>query len=73
MSDQRDILSELQQINQKLDILIELNREILKDCNRMDTHIDFVNNVYDGLKYPLDFIKNKINYLSGASKPLTSE
>jgi hypothetical protein len=47
------------------DILILLERDIKPNCNKMSSHIDFVDNVYDTVKSPLNFICNKVNLLSG--------
>jgi hypothetical protein len=52
-------------INKKLDIIIEiLNKDLKKNCKKMGEHIDFVENVYDNVKNPLGFLCNKINYFS---------
>ena len=48
------------------EIKIQLNSiaksiEILSNkCNRMDTHISFVEKTYDTFKQPLNFVKNKV-------------
>ena len=36
----------------------------LHDDQRMDNHISFVENTYDTLKKPIDFVKDKVNYLT---------
>ena len=43
---------------------IKLNT-IEDNCKKMSEHIDFIDNVYDNFKYPMNFICNKINYLNG--------
>ena len=36
-----------------------------KTQDKMDTHIDFIENVYENVKHPLNFVTNKINnYIS---------
>tara|TARA_B100001094_G_scaffold112170_2_gene108040 strand:- start:2402 stop:2644 length:243 start_codon:yes stop_codon:yes gene_type:complete len=47
------------------DILILLERDVKPNCNKMSSHIDFVDNVYDTVKNPLGFMCNKIGKLSG--------
>ena len=46
------------------DILILIERDIKPNCNKMSTHIDFVDNVYDNVKNPLGFICSKVGKLS---------
>ena len=53
-------------IEEKLDTIIKLIEEDVKpNCEKMNTHIDFVDNVYDNVKNPLGFLCNKINYFKG--------
>ena len=50
----------------KLNKILELlEKDISPNCNKMSSHIDFVDKVYDSVKNPLDFICNKVNKLSG--------
>jgi hypothetical protein len=42
-----------------------LERDISPNCNKMSSHIDFIDKVYDNVKSPLNFMCNKINILSG--------
>jgi len=42
--------------------------KIVESLNtRTTNHIDFIENVYNGLKYPLHYIKTRIEYITGAS------
>ena len=53
--------------------IISLRKEVFElknSCSRMDNHINFVENTYSTLKYPLDFMKTKINSLTGATQNL---
>jgi len=53
-------------INQQLvDILILLN-DNKKDCEKMSTHIDFIDSVYDKLKTPIDFVCNRVNMITNS-------
>ena len=56
----------LDQIEKKLDLILELLQEdVKKNCEKMGSHIDFVENVYDNVKNPLGFLCNKVNTLRG--------
>ena len=48
-------------IDQKLTDLIILMNNNKRDCEKMSTHIDFIDSVYDKLKAPIDFVCNIIN------------
>lgn len=69
---QEQILEELKKINQKINLLedkinllIENNKNIENGCSKMKEHIDFVENTYSSVRRPLNFIKNKIDYMMG--------
>ena len=58
--------------DEKLDIIIKKLEDIDKrlqrcemSCERMDNHIGFVEDTYDTLRVPLDFVRSKFNYLTG--------
>lgn len=69
-----EIKSKLDSLEYKLiDLEVKLNkitelleRDIKPNCNKMSSHIDFVDKVYDTVKSPLGFICNKVNMLSGS-------
>jgi len=50
------IIEELISINKKLKILNEKLEIMDKDCSKMSEHIDFINIIYEKLKYPLNCI-----------------
>ena len=53
-------------IMNKLEILErKLDTDIVKECKKMGSHIDFVEEVYDNVKHPLGYICKKITYLTG--------
>jgi len=55
-------------INTKLtDINQKIEKDLLKECKKMGSHIDFVENVYANVKYPLGYICKKIKHLAGGS------
>lgn len=70
--DQADINEKLSLIIHKIDILQTTVNElkssfekVQENCERMDSHINFVENTYDTLKYPIDIFKNKMIQLFG--------
>lgn len=69
------ILFEIRQLHEKMDRLEKLNKErheqlhaLKTTVERMDGHIDFVEDTYDKLKFPIDVIKRKIEYMFGTDK-----
>ena len=67
LQDIKKILTEMntniQIIHQRLDRLEQkIDKEVLSECKKMGSHIDFVEHVYDNVKYPLSYICNTINY-----------
>lgn len=38
---------------------------VQESCDRMNTHIDFINETYSTLETPLNYVKNKVEYLMG--------
>ena len=68
-----EVKSKLDSLEYKLiDLEIKLNKitellenDVAPNCNKMSTHIDFVDKVYDTVKSPLNFMCNKVNILSG--------
>ena len=62
-----DKIIELEQklinIESKLDNIYNIiNIDVKDNCKKMKEHIDFIDNVYDSIKFPLYFICNRINY-----------
>jgi hypothetical protein len=53
---------ELCTVNQKLDLLIELNKSNLVICHKMSNHIDFIEMLYDAIKAPFHRLMNWISY-----------
>lgn len=59
-----DLKHEITKINEKLDIILNRLDNISQETKRMDTHVTFVENIYDNVKAPFHYAMNKINYLS---------
>ena len=54
----------LEIINHKLDELILLTKEKKKKCDKMSSHIDFINSIYEKLKAPIEYISDKFKFIS---------
>jgi hypothetical protein len=55
-------------MNEILELKTEI-RELKEICSRMNSHITFVEGVYDTLKTPLDYIALRFNGISGLLTP----
>ena len=66
--------SKIERMEEKLDaILQKMDNHIIKNCNKMGDHIDFVNNVYDTVKVPLHYISNKVQKMIGVTSDVSSD
>ena len=52
-------------LEEKIDRLIEYNHLQQKSLERMDSHITFIERVYNQLYAPLSYIKNQISWMMG--------
>ena len=60
-------------MEEKLDSVLEkLDTSIIKNCDKMGDHIDFVNNVYDTVKVPLHYLSNKVQKMIGGTTANTN-
>jgi vacuolar-type H+-ATPase subunit D/Vma8 len=63
----------MEQRLQKLETEIKALRKDIQKlttvCSRMNTHIDFVEDVYSTVRAPANYVKNKIETLMGVDKP----
>jgi hypothetical protein len=69
----KNITEALQVLNDKVDTLSikaakkeVIEEQVLAECKKMGSHIDFIENVYNNVKHPLGFLCNKIKYISGS-------
>ena len=59
-----ELLKRLDNLELKVDTILELlEKDVKPNCNKMNNHINFVENVYSTVKNPLAFIFNRVNYL----------
>lgn len=62
------IEEQIEKLNKKMEGLDTFIRHNLaKDCSKMSEHIDFVDQVYETVRSPLNYICNNINYVLGDS------
>ena len=64
----KELTDRIEVIERKLDlILLKLDGSVIKNCDKMGTHIDFVHSVYTTVKVPLNYISNKIQRIINPS------
>ena len=56
----KNIEEELKKIDDKLTDLIILMNDNKRDCEKMSSHIDFIDSVYQKLKTPIDYICKRL-------------
>jgi SMC interacting uncharacterized protein involved in chromosome segregation len=61
------ILEKFAEIDKKLDSLIENNKEITTECKKMGSHINFIEDTYNVLQTPLNYVKKSVERLMGSS------
>ena len=64
---------EIKEIKQCLENINETMLNISGSCHNMDQHISFIDSVYSNIRKPMEFIFNKINYLSGSEQLVLEE
>lgn len=61
-----NIDSKIKELEIKVDKIIDLlENDVKPNCDKMNSHINFVDSVYENVKNPLHYICNKIVYLKG--------
>jgi hypothetical protein len=69
-----NLKNQVERMEEKLDAIMQkLDTNIIKNCDKMGDHIDFVNNVYDTVKVPLHYISNKVQKMIGGGTNPTVE
>lgn len=74
------VITLVQGLNKKIDDLEkkvdDLDKKIedtvMNECQKMGSHIDFIENVYENVKNPLGYICKKVDYFSGKQYELTN-
>ena len=71
LTQQMDQLTKtVEAINQKTDLLIARLDPLTASCTRMDTHINFVDNVYSTVRRPLDIVLGLVGGSSSSPRRL---
>jgi hypothetical protein len=65
------ILLKFNELDKKIELLNENNNkkidEIKVECTKMGSHIDFIEDTYNTLQTPLNFVKRSVERLIGSS------
>ena len=67
------LAQEIDNLSVKLDKIMELLHVNHDECTRMGNHINFIENIYDSVKSPLNFICDKINIYKENNNGLIEE
>jgi archaellum component FlaC len=62
-----EILFTLKNIDKRLENMEEHLKIVNKDCSKMSEHIQFVEKTYNAARTPLNYLKNKIEYMMGST------
>ena len=63
-----NLKNKIERMEEKLDAILQrVDNSIIKNCDKMGDHIDFVNNVYDTVKVPLHYLSNKVQKMIGGT------
>jgi archaellum component FlaC len=60
-----ELIEKVNTLQNDVNIIKSSLQRIDTNCERMDGHINFVENTYDTLKYPIQIFKNKIEQVFG--------
>ena len=74
MTDNNKLISTLESIDARLTnienqfgiIHNKIDTDVVQECRKMGSHIDFIEKVYANVKHPLGYITNKIRYLTAS-------
>ena len=61
------IIDKFDTLEKKIDLLNKENESIKKECSKMGSHIDFIEDTYNTLQMPLNYIKRSVERLTGSS------
>jgi chromosome segregation ATPase len=61
------IIDKFDNLEKKIDLLNNENKEIKKECTKMGSHIDFIEDTYNTLQMPLNYVKKSIERLTGST------
>ena len=52
-------------LEEKFNLIIEKLESVENGTNKMTTHIDFINDIYNRVQVPLFWVCNRVNYIRG--------
>ena len=62
----REIYIKVNNIEKKINELeCKMNEDLVPECKKMGTHIRFIENVYETVRFPLGYFCNKIRSIVG--------
>ena len=61
------IIEKFESLEKKIDSINKNNDEIKKECTKMGSHIDFIEDTYTTLQMPLNYLKKSVERLTGSS------
>jgi chromosome segregation ATPase len=64
---QKLMIEKFDALEKKIDVLNKENEGIKKECTKMGSHIDFIEDTYNTLQMPLNYIKKSVERLTGSS------
>jgi len=64
------IEEDIQTINAKLDSILAI---LNTDCKKMSDHIDFIEQVYENVKHPLNYVMNSVSNLISDSRRIQDD
>lgn len=56
-------------LEEKLNLIIQKLETVEKGSNKMESHIDFINDIYFKVQIPLFWICDRVNYMMGSKIP----
>lgn len=69
-----NIEKKLEQIENDLkDINYKIDNNLINNCEKMGSHVDFVENVYNTVRSPLQYISNSITMKNSVLPQITSQ
>ena len=66
-NEMNSIATEVGEMRKDIQSLTKAVEKLTHTCNRMDKHIDFVENTYESLRHPLSYFKAKVEMITGST------
>tara|TARA_B110001450_G_C17515358_1_gene438207 strand:- start:77 stop:292 length:216 start_codon:yes stop_codon:yes gene_type:complete len=65
---ENELSKKIEQIDKKIDKILEIIEENKENCKKMKHHITFIESVYENVKNPLGYLCNKVKIFSSETK-----